>query len=54
MSQIQGTNLTSAEALEEDGYTNVLNEEMRDDCDNNGYCDDDQHTPYVVNECEHT
>jgi hypothetical protein len=40
MSQFQGTDLTSAEAIEEDRYTNVLNEEMRDECDNNGYCDD--------------
>jgi hypothetical protein len=40
MSRIQGTNITSAEALEEDGYTNVLNEETRQERDNNGHCDD--------------
>ena len=38
MSQIRGTSQTSAEDLEEDGYTNVLNEERREDCDDNGYC----------------
>jgi hypothetical protein len=40
MLRIRGTNHTSADALERDGYTNILNEEMREDCDNNGYCDD--------------
>jgi hypothetical protein len=40
MSQFQGTDLTSADAIEEDGYTNVFNEKMRDKCDNNGYCED--------------
>jgi hypothetical protein len=42
MSQFQGTDLTSADAIEEDGYigTNVVKEEMREECDNNGYCDD--------------
>jgi hypothetical protein len=41
MLRIQGTNLTSAEPLEEDRYTNILNEEIREDGDKNGYCDDD-------------
>ena len=40
MLRIQGTNITSAEALGEDGYTNVLNEKTRQECDNNGHCDD--------------
>ena len=39
MLRIRGSKQTSAEHLEEDGYTNVLNEEIRDDCNNNGYCD---------------
>ena len=40
MSLIRGTNQTSAEDLDEDGYTNVLNEEIRDNCNDNRYCDD--------------
>jgi hypothetical protein len=40
MSRIRGTNLMSAEALEEDGYTNVLDNEEREECDSNGHCDD--------------
>jgi hypothetical protein len=34
MLQIQGTNITSVESLEEDGYTNILNEEIREERDN--------------------
>jgi hypothetical protein len=40
MLQIQGTNTISVESLEEDRYTNILNEEIREERDNNGHCDD--------------
>jgi hypothetical protein len=39
MLRIQDTNITSAGALKEDEYTDVLNEEIREERDNNGYCD---------------
>ena len=39
MLQTQGTNMTSVESPEEDGYTgtNILNEEIREERDNNGH-----------------
>lgn len=40
MSRIQGTDLTSVAAPEEGEYTDVMNKEMRKECDNNGYCDE--------------
>ena len=57
MSQIRDTNQTSAQDLEQDGYTNVLNEEIREDCNNDGYYDDVSVliiSESDVNECRHT